>query len=210
GDPYLWFLVNARETAGDRIRLSLAHELGHAVMHRFRPLQDERRAEPEAYAFATALLLPRAEFDHLVPPDLTLGHARDLKRAFGVSVQAIVREAASRHLISQTRYRSLYKQVSARGWRYDEPDTIRIERPELWTRVLDVHRNRHGYTDTQLAEISRVSPSVLAALFPRDFRPNLSIVNGGGPSGGNDPEPDDSDYEPLTLSVWPERSKGSG
>lgn len=176
GDARLWFLVNTRETAGDRVRLSLAHELGHAVMHRLLPTHDESVLEPEAYAFAAAFTLPPEDFDPLIRGDLTLRQAHDLKRSYGISIQAIARAARDRGLITSARYTSLYKQVSARGWRRVEPDTDPVERPAVWPAALDVHRSRHGYSDEDLAAIARVTPQDLHDLFPTDFRPPLRVV----------------------------------
>ena len=79
GDPRLWFLVNTREQAGDRVRLSLAHELGHALMHRYLHAPEEHRVEADAYTFACALLLPRQDFDAQVTPELSLRRARDFE-----------------------------------------------------------------------------------------------------------------------------------
>jgi Zn-dependent peptidase ImmA (M78 family) len=153
GDERLWFLVNTQETAGDRVRLSLAHELGHAVLHRYLPVQDEARLEPEAYEFATALMLPSEEFDLNVGPELTLCRARDLKRSYWISIQAIARAARDRQLIDGRRYTSLCKQVSARGWRREEPDPLPVERPGVWPNALAVHRHRHGYDDDDLLRL---------------------------------------------------------
>lgn len=176
GDPRLWFLVNTRETAGDRVRLSIAHELGHAIMHRYLPVREESVMEPEAYAFALALMLPSDDFDRHVRADLTLSRARDLKRAYRVSIQAILRAARDRGLIAPERFISLYKQISARGWRREEPDRIPVEAPTTWPEALAVHRERHGYEIEDLAAIARVTPDDLRDLFPRDFTPRLRLV----------------------------------
>jgi Zn-dependent peptidase ImmA (M78 family)/transcriptional regulator with XRE-family HTH domain len=176
GDPRLWFLVNTRETAGDRVRLSLAHELGHAILHGRLPTYEEPALEDEAFEFAAALTLPADEFDRNVRGDLTLRQARDLKRAYWISIQAIMRAARDRGLITRARYTSLYKQISARGWRRDEPEEIPIEQPTIWPAALDVHRNRHGYTDDDLAQIARLSREAMHDLFPHDFRSHLQVV----------------------------------
>lgn len=177
-DPRLWFLVNTRESAGDRIRLSLAHELGHAVLHRFLPVHDERRLEAEAYAFAAAFTLPPDEFNTNVDADLTLRRARDLKRSYWISMQAIIRAARDRDLISAHRYRSLCKQISARGWRLEEPGSLDVERPSVWANALGVHRHMHGYGDEDLASIAKLTVADLAALFPRDFPPRFRVIHG--------------------------------
>jgi Zn-dependent peptidase ImmA (M78 family) len=170
-DARLWFLVNTREGAGDRVRLSLAHELGHAVLHRRLPSIEEGETEQQAFSFAAALLLPPSEFDRAVPFEaLTLGRARDLKRTYGVSMQAIIRAAFERGRIGRSRYSSLYKQLSARQWRTTEPDPIPIEAPRIWPDVLSVHRMQHSFTDGDLAEIARVDQQTMTDLFPEDFR----------------------------------------
>jgi Zn-dependent peptidase ImmA (M78 family)/DNA-binding XRE family transcriptional regulator len=182
-DGRMWFLVNTRETAGDRVRLSLAHELGHAVLHRMLPSHDEAETELQAFTFAAALLLPPDYFDSAVPYGaLTLADARRLKRTFGVSMQAIIRAAHNRGRIDRARYTSLFKQLSARQWRTVEPDAVPLERPHLWPEVLRVHRESHGYTDADLAEIARVDARLLAELFPENFvaRPILRAVTPTG------------------------------
>lgn len=190
-DARLWFLKNTREVAGDRARFSLAHELGHAVMHRLLPVYDEGKLEPEAHAFASALLLPAHEFNPQIRNgSLTLSQARDLKRAYGVSVQAIVMAARDRGLITQDRCTSLYKQISARGWRTKEPDAVPVERAVIWADALQVHRERHGYSDQDLADIARVSVEILADLFPTTVpRRLLRAVESPGAVESNEPPP---------------------
>jgi Zn-dependent peptidase ImmA (M78 family)/DNA-binding XRE family transcriptional regulator len=186
-DGRMWFLVNTRENAGDRIRLSLAHELGHAVLHRMLPSQDEGAFERQAFTFATALLLPPEQFDRSVPLDaLTLTGARQLKRAFGVSIQAIIRTAYERGRISRNRYTSLFKQLSARQWRITEPDPVRVETAHLWPEVIAIHRESHGFCDADMAAIARVRESMLSDLFPEEFtmRRPLSVVRTATPSIG--------------------------
>jgi Zn-dependent peptidase ImmA (M78 family)/DNA-binding XRE family transcriptional regulator len=169
-DGRLWFLINTRETAGDRVRLSLAHELGHAVLHRMLPSHDEAELELQAFTFAAALLMPADQFDQAVPLNaLTLAHARRLKGTFWVSMQAIIRAAYDRKRISKDRYTSLFKQLSARQWRTNEPDPIALERPRLWPEVLRIHRDDHGYSDSDLAGLAQVTPELLADLFPEHF-----------------------------------------
>lgn len=169
-DGRQWFIVNTQETAGDRVRLSLAHELGHAVLHRVAAGYDEAEMELQAFTFAAGLLLPPGEFDRAVPADMTLNDARKLKRVYGVSIQAIVRAAFDRGRISRERYTSLYKQISARQWRTVEPDPIPVEASYAWDEVLRVHRDHHGYSDEELAAIARVTPQLLNDLYPEHFQ----------------------------------------
>ena len=73
----------------DRIRWTLAHEIGHLVLHREDATEDMER---EADAFAAEFLMPEI----LIRPKLanmTLGKALDLKREWGVSVAALIQRA---------------------------------------------------------------------------------------------------------------------
>lgn len=187
GENRLWFLINTQETAGDRVRLTLAHELGHAVMHRWIPTRDEKLEEDQAFTFATALTLPPEDFNRRIPAELTLSRARDLKRGYWMSIQAIVLTAHARGLITKARYQSLYRQISARGWRHDEPESIPLEQPTIWPSVLNIHRTTHHYSDDELAAIARVGPDTLADLFPESFKRRLRVLPGGG--GGEDGAP---------------------
>ncbi len=92
-----------------------------------------------------------------------------MKETYWVSIQAIIRAAYDRGRISRDRYTSLYKQLSARGWRTREPIPIARERPQLWPEVLRVHRELHGFSDQDMAEIARVDLATLSDLFPDDF-----------------------------------------
>jgi Zn-dependent peptidase ImmA (M78 family)/DNA-binding XRE family transcriptional regulator len=177
-DGRLWFLVNTREDAGDRVRLSLAHELGHAVLHRMLPAYDEAEGELQAFRFATAFLLPHESFDASIAFDaLTLNDTRRLKRVYGVSIQAIVRAAFVRGLITRSRYTSLFKQVSARQWRTREPDPVALETPYIWPSILEVHRRDHGYDDNALARLAHVHPQTLNDLMPDYFSvPRLRLI----------------------------------
>jgi Zn-dependent peptidase ImmA (M78 family) len=179
-DERFWFLVNSREEAGDRTRLSLAHELGHAVLHRMLPSIEEAETELQAFRFAAGFLLPPEQFDRAIPFDaLTLSEARRLKQAYHVSIQAIIRAAYERGRITRGRYTSLFKQLSARQWRSREPDPVPLERPSIWPEVVRVHREDHGYSDDDIAAIARVTPALLGDLFPEDFRrrPALRAVS---------------------------------
>ncbi len=187
GDERMWFLLNTREYAGDRLRLSLAHELGHAVLHRRLPSSDEAEQEHEAFQFAAELLLPADTFDSAVPYDgLTLATARSLKETYWVSIQAIIRAAHDRGRITRARYTSLYKQLSARGWRTDEPVAVEPEQPRLWPEILRVHRDEHGFSDGDLAATARVTTDALTDLFPHDFvrtQPPLRLVRSSAATG---------------------------
>lgn len=150
----------------DRIRWTLAHEIGHLVLHRDDATDEMER---EADAFAAEFLMPealiRSEF-----ANLTLGKAVDLKREWGVSVAALIQRAHQLGMLTEARRASLFKQLSARGWRIREPasDEITPERAELLEHISGHLRSR-GLNETEVAELAGYrSPDKNKLIGPRN------------------------------------------
>jgi Zn-dependent peptidase ImmA (M78 family) len=108
--------------APDRIRFTLAHEIGHLVM-------DTRAitakvAEQLAHRFAAAFLVPAERARH------ELGTRRTrldwdelgiLKRKYGLSMAAWVFRARDLNIITDHHASRLWQELSQRGWRTKEP-----------------------------------------------------------------------------------------
>jgi Zn-dependent peptidase ImmA (M78 family)/transcriptional regulator with XRE-family HTH domain len=172
GDQIRWFFVNSRVHSGDRIRFSLAHELAHAVLHEAALIPDSREAELHANEFAGAFLLPAADLLAELPRRrLDLQSLLTLKQHFGVSMQAAAMTAHQAGAISQDELTRLYRELSYRGWRTSEPGQVPVEKPTVLRDAIAVHRDEHGYSDAELAELAQVSPATLADLLPDYFSP---------------------------------------
>src|SRR5262249_2711802 len=103
---------------GDRDRFTLAHELGHLVLHTFRPNSPD--PEREANQFASAILVPKSRVLTDISERTTLtGYAR-LKATWGISIQALIMRGADVGVIGEIRKRSLFVQLSQYGWRKTE------------------------------------------------------------------------------------------
>ena len=117
-DDHPIIMINSRVPT-DRKRMTLAHELGHIVMHS-EPIHLSKQSEEEAMRFAAEFLMPA----HLIRPELrqrSLGHFANLKRKWMVSIVALIERAYNLGTITPTNRTSLYKALSARGWRKREP-----------------------------------------------------------------------------------------
>ena len=147
-------MVNDRAPT-DRLRLTLAHELGHICLH-----SDELGGDPEeeANAFAAEFLMPtdliRSELRNL-----NLSKLHGLKRYWGVSMQALIERAHRLGTISASQRTGLYKALSARGWRTNEPvsDQLPPERPRLVERLGQVLVDR-GLSPEEVAVIAGAAP----------------------------------------------------
>lgn len=102
----------------DRLRWSMAHEIGHAVIHR---RQRDGDIEAAANEFANELLLPRNVLIREWPRNPTLMSLLPLKEKWGLSLQALMEHGFRAGLLSESKRMSLYKQLSNRKW----PDSTR-------------------------------------------------------------------------------------
>lgn len=121
---------------GDRERFSKGHELGHLVLHTRRPWVLEKIREREAHRFAGALLIPAEAVEGSVSNSLSLNGFVALKAQWGVSIAALINRAKDLDLISDSRAKSLWIQLSSKGWRKQEPVVVENEEPRLLWQML--------------------------------------------------------------------------
>ncbi|MEJ2864874.1 helix-turn-helix domain-containing protein [Actinomycetospora flava] len=135
----------------DRLRLTAAHELGHLCLHANGPGDDVER---EANEFAAEFLMPAAVIESQLR-HLSIGDLMDLKRQWGVSVQALIERAHALGTLRPADRTSLYKQLSAKGWRTREPgsDEIAPEETRLTTAIADSLHQR-GLDDDEVALVA--------------------------------------------------------
>ncbi|WP_432245628.1 XRE family transcriptional regulator [Arthrobacter sp. G.S.26] len=138
-------VILASHAPADRQRFTLAHELGHAVMHQV-PSETQ---EAEADRFASEFLMPakgiRDELGEVTVPSL----AR-LKPAWRVSMAALLRRARDLGQITESKYKTLSIEMSAAGYRKNEPVSIAPEEPTLIQQTI-AHRLAAGETIDALA-----------------------------------------------------------
>lgn len=158
------FVMNS-EVPGDRYRFSLAHELGHMVMHAL-PGDDEEM-ERQADEFAAAFLMPPAEIKpHLTPPSIEkFGRA---KSYWKVSIKAMIRRARDLRLMSPDDYKRLSIAYSKAGYGRGEPFPMVREAPALLPGMVEFHMRELRYSVADLAALLLVQEDDLrAAYLPR-------------------------------------------
>jgi Zn-dependent peptidase ImmA (M78 family)/transcriptional regulator with XRE-family HTH domain len=136
-------IVLSGETPGDRLRSSLAHELGHLVLHQaIRGIA--REMEEEANRFAAELLLPEAAMREEITTPVTLTSLSRLKPVWGVSIQMLIRRARDLEIITERQYKYLFKQVAEHGWRTQEPITLKVEKPRALRQMAEIAYGKLG------------------------------------------------------------------
>lgn len=127
--PAIGYFAGAQ--SGDGQRFTIAHELGHILLHRYREPSVSKIKEREASMFASAFLFPQEDARAFIHEDTQLQAFIPLKARWGISIASMITRGAQLGLISRERQRSLMKQMSARGWRMIEPVTVEYEEPLL-------------------------------------------------------------------------------
>ena len=173
-------LLNAMHPA-DRMRFTLAHEIGHLVMHRF----PTPNMETEANLFAAALLMPAADIKpSFMARNLNLTTLAALKPEWKVAMQALLVRAESLNVVTKNQSRYLWQQISARGWRMREPAELDFphEQPKVLQSILRTHLTDLKYSVDDLANLVRMHRPEFAEFYgildsEAIARPKLRVVS---------------------------------
>lgn len=160
-----------------RHRFSIAHEIGHLLMHRDEA--DPRAAiEREADEFAAAFLTPATPMDNTLPQRLDLAALDRIGRTWGVSPHSLVRRMVERGRTTESSARRAYQRLAM----VDDPAADPTkgypgEMPTLLKRAADLAAE-HGAAVPALAETLKVSPDLIRDLLgDTDRRPVLRLVD---------------------------------
>ena len=147
-----FFHINS-QLPPDRWRWTLAHELGHMVMH-FEPTASPRVVERQADLFAGEFLAPGYEISHQLG-GLNFQKLGGLKRQWKISMQALINRAHHLGSISEAQRRSMYIRLSKAGYRRREPATLDppIENPSMIKQLARRHLDELGYSRAELCNL---------------------------------------------------------
>lgn len=150
GHPPIILLNSNSAISASRLRLTLAHEAAHLMMHQ---TSDGLGVEEEANRFAGEFLMPRREIKASLYR-LNLAKLLDLKQEWKVSMAALVFHAHRLGTITPAQYRYLNINLRKR-WGLNEPyeEHVPLEKPTLVQQLVDVHMKQFGYSSVEMARI---------------------------------------------------------
>jgi len=179
GMPVLFF-VNSKSPA-DRVRFTLAHELGHMVLHTL-DLKEDEAMEDEADQFAGAFLVPGDEV-RLQLKRFDLRHLANLKSYWKVSMQILATRAGQLNLVTPYQVKSFWIEMGRLGYRKREPNEPPIERPGALTSMIAFHRQKLGYSESEIAALLHLTLAEYQGMYEKNdawqherARPMLSVV----------------------------------
>lgn len=125
--------INKRSDA-DRLRFTLAHELGHILMHHLEPRLD---MEKEADVYAGNVILPTEMLKcTYASTPLVFSTLPLLKKKFKTSMAAILYRSHKLGYMSDHAYTSAWREFNRLGWKKKEPYSIEREVPSHFSSFL--------------------------------------------------------------------------
>ena len=132
--------------SGDRERFTLAHELGHLLLHTKRLSPNK---EQEANNFASAFLMPFSDIKKDLN-SLNIYKLQNLKEKWKVSMAAIAYRAKDLNFITDSQYRYIFMELSKNGYRKNEPIYIAPEVPLSIKEMKDAFMYELDYSIEEL------------------------------------------------------------
>ncbi len=166
--------VVSNEVPDDRVRYTLAHELGHLLMDcaEVDPTEEEKLA----HRFASALIVPAAVMRRELGRKRRRLAARELailKRKYGLSMQSLIRRAFDLQIIEASQYKALFAEFSRLDWRKKEPvEYVGDEKPARLLQMT-LRAVTEGIITKERAE--RICPGCTSAMPGQTEQPDTGL-----------------------------------
>ena len=161
GSPII--IVN-KNMPNDRIKYTLAHELGHLVIHIPCSIEPWRDFEDEANNFASEFLMPRHDCYRDLQ-GLTYNKLSIIKSYWGVSKAFIIRRAKTIGLITESTYKYLMIELGRRNERKNEIGHVDLDDPKIINEIINILKAEFQYDNKEIAENVKLSLDDYLMLF---------------------------------------------
>lgn len=161
-------IVSNHSVPADRLRFTLAHELGHLLLECESSIE-----ERAAMRFAGAFLIPNAvmrksHFERNRSYISLIDKCVELKHAYGISIQAIMYRCKDLCLIQDSLYKKSCTHINRMGWKTKEPTEISFEeKPMLRDRLLKDALKKNMISQLEAYEIN---PDVIEERIPDSLK----------------------------------------
>lgn len=165
--PVMFFNSDA---PADRVRWTIAHELGHIVLHHHQRALSEH-CEDEADEFASEFLMPERDIRHHLTARTDLDDLAQLKLHWRVSMQSLLIRAGNIGRLTKTQSIRLWKQISFSGYRSREPNVFALEPHTLLQEMIRVHVEDLGFSLDDLCTLLYLEPEETRSLYKLEDSP---------------------------------------
>lgn len=167
-------IIINKSLSNDRKRFTIAHELGHYVLHfKSHFIDDARDTEREANIFASEFLFPNHEATRVLS-NLKLGDLGLIKSQWLISKAAIIYRAKELGLITDQKKKYFMIELSRNGERRVENGTVYIDSPRIIKQAIEVYKELN-YNEKDLSTISKLDISDFRDYFLDDNNTKLKV-----------------------------------
>lgn len=171
GLPPLFFMN--RDVPSDRYRFTLAHELGHMIMHSHP--DDDEEMESAADQFAANFLMPASDVRPYLT-DLSFGKLARVKGYWRVSIKALIRRCYDLKMMTTWQYKNLSIQYNKAGYMRGEPNPLPAEKPGALSKLVAFHMRQLGFSAADLAKLLYLNEGEFRRLYDPPSHGTLQLV----------------------------------
>lgn len=160
---FVVIIIN-KNLPSDRKRFTLAHELGHFVLHTNAPyINKTRDIEKEANTFASEFMFPEQEAMRVLQR-VRFSDLQTIKSQWLISKAAIVYKAAEIGAISEVQKKNLMIELSRFGERKNEKGEVGIDSPKIINEAISLFREME-YDSNDLSRITKLPSEIFSQFF---------------------------------------------
>lgn len=173
---YPVIIIN-KNFSNDRKRFTLAHELGHLLMHNENnyPIPSYRDKEQEANNFASEFLMPENAMKNSLR-GLRFNDLGEFKSYWLTSMASIIRRAYTLGCINQKEYTYFNIQMSRYGYNKVEPIKVFIDCPTLFAKATKLFQVDLSYSDNELQGYLKLPMDILNDLLLGANENKLKVI----------------------------------
>ncbi|MFL9837570.1 XRE family transcriptional regulator [Flavobacterium sp. ST-75] len=169
-----------RNFPNDRKRFTIAHELGHLLMHNdfqfpISEYRDEKFKEKEANEFASEFLMPSSDIKNSLR-GLKWNDLGVLKSYWLTSIASIIRRAKDLECISNDRFKHFRIEMSRYGYNKKEPIDVYIDKPQCFKNGYHLFKNELSYSDDDFVQTMNLPLDIIKDIFYYDRLVSLKVV----------------------------------
>lgn len=158
------FIFLNKNLPPDRYRFTLAHELGHLIMHDL----PRESMESEADEFASELLMQTSEFKAATfqfGSKPTLRQLAQIKPYWKVSIASMIMRLHQLNHISDVQKKSFFIMMNTAKIRMTEPQGFEKEKPLLLKKIITASIKENGFDENQTTNFLKLPIDVIMQLF---------------------------------------------
>lgn len=172
-------IVINKNFPNDRKRFTIAHELGHILLHNesnfpISEYRDDKIKEKEANEFASEFLMPENDIKNSLR-GITLSDVAKLKSYWLTSMGSILRRAKDLKCITEDRYKYFMIEMSRNGFNRKEPIEVTIDKPQCFKNGYLLFKDELSYSDNDFIATMSVPKDQLDEIFYFDKMVSLKV-----------------------------------